>query len=216
MYFDLLQMIIDGLLLVFIFLIIVAAYCHSYTVLLLASLFASWTIIAAHNFFHRRDNFRMYYFNLMLLSYREWRIQHSMSHHLYPNSLLDLEVTLFEPFLCWATGENKSLVQRYGSWLYSPFIYMTLFFVQLVTRVAFSVMDKTNLFYRSDLVPFAVPLLMYIVGGPELHVLEVLRMWLVIVLASSFYFGLVGINAGHHTHHSVHDGDELRCEYIWI
>lgn len=194
-------------------LILAAAHFHSYAALLLASLFVSWTIIAAHNYFHRRDNFRMYYFNIMLLSYREWRIQHALSHHLYPNSLLDLEVTLFEPFLCWATGDAKSVVQRYGSWLYSPFIYMTLFFVQLVTRVIFSVVDKTNLFYRSDLVPFAVPVMMYIVGGSEVDALEVLRMWLVLIVASSFYFGLVGINAGHHTHHSVHDGDELRCVF---
>lgn len=90
---------------------------------------------------------------------------------------------------------------------------MTLFFVQLVTRVIFSVVDKTNLFYRSDLVPFAVPVMMYIVGGSEVDALEVLRMWLVLIVASSFYFGLVGINAGHHTHHSVHDGDELRCVF---
>lgn len=203
-------MTIDGLLLASISLIIAGAHFHSYAVLLLASLFASWTIIAAHNYFHRRDNFRMYYFNFMLLSFREWRIQHAMSHHLYPNSLLDLEVTLFEPFLCWATGDAKSVVQRYGSWLYSPFIYATLFFVQLLTRVVFSVMDKSNLFHRSDLLPFGVPLLMYIVGGAEMHLMEVLRMWLVLIFASSFYFGLVGINAGHHTHHSVHDGDELR------
>lgn len=207
---SLLQMTIDGLLFISLLLIIAAVRLHNYGVLLLASLFVSWTIIAAHNFFHRRDNFRMYYFNFMLLSYREWRIQHSLSHHLYPNSLLDLEVTLFEPFLCWATADTKSFVQRYGSWLYSPLIYMALFTSQLVTRIVFSVMDKTNLFYRSDMLPFAVPLMMYIVGGSNLPVLEILRMWFVVIVASSFYFGLVGINAGHHTHHSVHDGDELR------
>lgn len=203
-------MTIDGLLLISTVLLIAAARLHNYAILLLASLFVSWTIIAAHNFFHRRDNFRMYYFNFMLLSYREWRIQHSLSHHLYPNSLLDLEVTLFEPFLCWATGNAKSVVQRYGSWLYSPVVYMVLFIVQFLTRVVFSVMDKTNLFYRSDALPFAVPLVMYIVGGSDVNLSEALKMWLIVVLASSFYFGLVGINAGHHTDHSVHDGDELR------
>lgn len=203
-------MTIDGLLLMSIILIIAAARFYSYFVLLLASLFVSWTIIAAHNFFHRRDNFRMYYFNIMLLSFREWRIQHALSHHLYPNSLLDLEITLFEPFLCWTTLPGKTIVQRYGSWLYSPFIYMTLFIVQLVTRVVFSIMDKTNLFYRSDLLPFAVPVAMYIFGRSDVHLLEALRMWLVLVLMTSFNFGLIGLNAGHHTHHNVHDGDELR------
>jgi len=69
----------------------------------------------------------MYYFNLSLLNYRDWRIQHALSHHLYPNSLYDLEVKLFEPFLCWTPNASKNVIQRYVSWLYSPLIYAVIF-----------------------------------------------------------------------------------------
>lgn len=101
----------------------------------ISSLTLAWTIIAAHNYFHQKDNHRMYYFNLAFLNYREWRITHALSHHLYPNSLHDMEVALFEPFLCWIpNGQIKGLFQRYGSWIYSPFIYAVLYFEQILMR----------------------------------------------------------------------------------
>lgn len=39
----------------------------------------------AHNFFHQRNTFRMYYFDLSPLSSRYWRVSHALSHHFYPN-----------------------------------------------------------------------------------------------------------------------------------
>lgn len=77
----------------------------------------------------------MYYFNLSLLNYREWRIQHAISHHLYPNSLYDLEVKLFEPFLCWTPDASKNVIQRYVSWLYSPVIYTAIFISSWIQRL---------------------------------------------------------------------------------
>lgn len=77
----------------------------------------------------------MYYFNLSLLSYRDWRIQHAISHHLYPNSMYDMEVKLFEPFLCWTPNASKNVIQRYGSWLYSPVIYTAIFISSWIKRL---------------------------------------------------------------------------------
>ncbi|TMW40425.1 hypothetical protein DOY81_014494, partial [Sarcophaga bullata] len=75
---------------------------------LLTALSLSWLSISAHNYFHQRDNWQMYTFNLTLLNFAEWRISHAMSHHVYTNSLYDLEVSLFEPFLCWVPNEHFS------------------------------------------------------------------------------------------------------------
>jgi hypothetical protein len=58
---------------------------------------------------------------------REWRISHALSHHLYTNSLLDLELALFEPMMQWVPCRTKSVVVRYVSWLYSFIIYAILF-----------------------------------------------------------------------------------------
>ncbi len=101
---------------------------------MLSGLCLNYTAICAHNFFHQKDNFRMYYFNLCFLSYRDWRVQHSMSHHLYANSLHDLEVAVFEPFLCWTPKPSKNVVQRYASWIYSPLIYATIFVTHYIQR----------------------------------------------------------------------------------
>lgn len=130
-----LQFFIDGLLgMTFLTSALAARFDNKY-LMVLASLCLCYTIISAHNFFHRRDNFRMLYFNLSFFNYKEWRITHALSHHLYPNSLHDMEVSFFEPFLCWIPGPNtKGFVQRYLSWVYSPIIYAALFLDQLVKK----------------------------------------------------------------------------------
>lgn len=129
------QFFIDSLLYITFLAAIIAARYDSIIFILIASLSLTWTTIAAHNFFHRKDNLRMYYFNLAFLNYKEWRISHALSHHLYPNSLHDIEMTFFEPFLCWIPNANiKGVVQRYGSWFYSPIVYSLVYFEQIVMR----------------------------------------------------------------------------------
>lgn len=168
-----------------------------------------YTVISAHNFFHRRDNMRMYYFNLSFLNYKAWRISHAMSHHLYPNSLHDMEIALFEPILCWFPDANvKGIFQRYASWIYSPIIYTFICLDQLVKRVIFSMASRTNQFEMSDCFPLIVPISMVLFG--TMNVLVVLRIWLEIVMVSSFAFGLIGLNAGHHHPDVIHEGDKLR------
>lgn len=152
--FDL-QLFIDVLLgMTFITSALTARFDNTY-LMVLASLCMCYTIISAHNFFHRRDNFRMLYFNLSFFNYKEWRITHAMSHHLYPNSLHDMEVSFFEPFLCWIPNPNtKGFVQRYLSWIYSPIIYAALFLDQLVKKWV-----KCN---RTQLPCTRIPLLTYL------------------------------------------------------
>lgn len=205
------QLTIDALLAFTFVTLAFAVRMRSFAALLVPGIGAAWTIIAAHNFFHRADNVRMLYFNIGFFSYREWRISHAMSHHLYPNSLHDLEVTMFEPFLCWLTDVRvKNMLQRYASWAYGPVVYALLFIQQFVMRVVFSVLDRRSQFHWTDAVPFAVPAFMWLVADVECTTGEVLRMWLVMLIVASFYFGFVGLNAGHHNHQVVHDGDVLR------
>ncbi|CRK94930.1 CLUMA_CG008421, isoform A [Clunio marinus] len=47
----------------------------------------------AHNFIHQRNNWRMYLSVLIGVDMREWRVFHAFSHHLYPNTLNDLEIS---------------------------------------------------------------------------------------------------------------------------
>lgn len=65
-----------------------------------------------HNFFHQANNAWMYVFDLSLFQSHTWRISHAMSHHLYPNLEIDIEVSSLEPILYYLTNKprNNALV----------------------------------------------------------------------------------------------------------
>lgn len=56
-----------------------------------------------------------------------------MSHHLYPNSYHDLEMSFFEPWLNWIP-EKKSLLQTVGYFIASPIAYAVLFMMGFINR----------------------------------------------------------------------------------
>lgn len=100
----------------------------------LAAVFLMWTTVISHNYLHMANNFRMYTMNLSLMSWRDWRVFHCLSHHMMPNSYQDLEVTLFEPHLKWIPYRNKNFKDRYLSWIISPGVYLLNHFVAFLIR----------------------------------------------------------------------------------
>lgn len=104
---------------------------------LLAGMFLNFLSITAHNFFHQKDNWRMLCFNLSLLNYTDWRVSHAMSHHLYPNSYYDLEISTFEPWLQWIP-RPKTKMQRIISPIASPFVWMILIKLTAIIRFVLS------------------------------------------------------------------------------
>lgn len=102
----------------------------------------------------------------------------------------------------------KNFAQRFLSWVYSPIIYVFLFIDQLVKRILFSITTRANLFESSDAIPLIVPSAMFLFGDANL--LTVFVAWMKIIMLSSFIFGWIGLNAGHHHPDIVHDGDKLR------
>jgi len=150
----------------------------------------------------------MYYFNLSMLQLREWRITHALSHHLYPNTIYDMEISFVEPLIEYFP-KKKSLILKYGSWLYVALIWLTLFpssYLRLIVQYAY--LKETRHLAWSDVIPFALPLTMYVIVGQPL--LATIGMWLFIVCAGSFWFGIVGFNAAHHDPEIFHDGDAPR------
>jgi len=90
-----------------------------------------------------------------MLSAKHFRVHHTLSHHLYPNSVLDLEMSLLEPWLPWLPSEDKNLLQRYATWFISPIVYAILFSSDYLRRILSHGPDLSN-----DLLPWTVPLLM--------------------------------------------------------
>lgn len=167
----------------------------------------SLTTIAAHNYFHRKDNFRMYYFNLCLMDFREWRISHSLSHHLFPNTIYDFEISGFEPFIQYLPNK-KSLLVKWSSSLLILILWTLLFHLSYIKRML-ETYHKKNYFNMIDAIPFAIPLAMYIFSGASLF--KVIGMWILIVLLGSFIFSVIGFNAAHHHPDIFHEGDTPRA-----
>ncbi len=112
---------------------ILSAKSESYFWAIISGILLNFAVIAAHNYLHQKDNFRMYYFNLSLFSVGEYRVSHALSHHMYTNTFCDIEIAIFEAFLDW-TPKPKTFLKRYGSWLYTPLVYLTLFHQALIGR----------------------------------------------------------------------------------
>lgn len=126
---------VDTLFVFMILLSVASAKFNSAALAIIASFLYTWIVIAGHNYLHRRDNLRMIYFNLSFMSYRDWRMSHALSHHMFPNSLHDVEIMLFEPLLCWLPNSNvKGWIQRYGSWVYSFALYFLLYIAELLKK----------------------------------------------------------------------------------
>lgn len=104
---------------------------------LLSGVFLLWMLVAAHNFFHQKDNWRMFCFNLTLLNYTEWRVSHAMSHHLYTNSYYDLEISMFEPWLQWIP-RPKTKLQKIISPIVSPIVWTVLIKATAIIRFILS------------------------------------------------------------------------------
>jgi len=206
---------IDGLFVLTLLTAILAQRFQSVPIALFCGVVFTWTGICAHNFLHQKDNHRMKYFNMLFMSYRDWRVSHVLSHHLYPNSLLDYEVSVLEPFLFWIPNPAKVDLSplRYASIIYSPMFYSLVFLVQFAKKTYLLTRGYTKM-YLDELAPFAFPVIMWLFGGDNSFASAV-KMFLIIVMFGSLVFGLVGFNAGHHSPEVVHDGDALRKDMDW-
>ena len=173
--------------------------------------------ISAHNFFHQADNWRMYVFDLSLLSSYDWRISHALSHHIFPNTVYDVEISALEPMLCFLPTP-KTPLQRYGVWLYSLLLYAILLPVQFLAKCLVAVRARVApvagqpppLPLRPEnALPFVELALCIVLCG---SLSAGLGTWLLMHLACSWLFAFVGLIAAHHHPDLWHDGDDPKYE----
>ncbi|XP_067622953.1 cytochrome b5-related protein [Eurosta solidaginis] len=179
----------------------------------LASTALCWTTVIAHNYFHRRDNWRMYTFNLSLMNFCAWRISHVFSHHSYPNSYLDLELSMFEPLVCWIPNPHiKSKLKRYLSIAMEPISYCITFPSQIATRLVYSLLYD-NIMYWHDLLALSIPLSIFLFSDVSLFLS--VRQWIFMTIIASFAFSVIAFNAAHHDPEIYHEGDANREDCDW-
>lgn len=98
---------------------------------IVSGMFFGMLSISAHNFFHQKNNFRMHYFDLTFMSTRGWRISHVLSHHLYPNTIKDYEISVYEPYFNFLPHDKTTFV-RYFTAIWSPLVYALTFYVHYI------------------------------------------------------------------------------------
>lgn len=148
----------------------------------------------------------MYCLNLLGINYREWRVSHVISHHMYPNTLLDLEVSGFEPLMEWFP-KSKSRKRKIFSVIIAPLTWMFIIKLSILKRIAGYIDNKPG-FRLDHLISFVLPGLMYLITGK--NVCMALQLWLVSITVCSFLIGFIGTTSGHHHPKVYHEGDELQ------
>ncbi|KAF5293581.1 hypothetical protein FQA39_LY03066 [Lamprigera yunnana] len=196
------KMFTDSLLIGYFVFAMMASYYWSFVLGHIAGTFLYLLTVASHNYLHQKDNTRMYFFNLSMMSSRSWRVSHAMSHHMYPNTIKDLEISEMEPFFQYLPTK-KTLFIRYVSWLYTPIVYGAMFFAAWIRDN--TEMIRYRQFQKSLLIPYIVPLMMYCLTGTSLLKIVIMYAW--IIVTGSAYFAFIGLNVGHHHPNTFHDGD---------
>ncbi|XP_063983711.1 cytochrome b5-related protein-like isoform X2 [Diachasmimorpha longicaudata] len=189
---------------------IITAITQSRLALIIAAAVLTFTVIIGHNYLHMRDNFRMYYFDIGLMSSREWRITHAMSHHMYPNTIWDFEVSSTETFFQYLPNISAPVARKL-SWIYSPVVYSIIFYLQGLVRYANILFVRKTVEFR-DVVPFVLPISMFLASG---DLSRAFNQWILIIAIASFIFYVIGFNAAHHHPDIFHDGDNPRKDLDW-
>jgi len=202
------RMMQDGLGLAFIILSILGIYLNSWTLKILAGITLTMTANAAHNFLHMKENWRRYYMDLSFMASYEMRSAHILSHHCYPNTVLDAEMSLTEPILTFLPTDKKSWWLKYGPIFYCHFVFATLYWFQFIHRWI-AIVKGTHRFMFQDLIVF-VELLVFTQFSTSFS--DALISWTVIHTVSSYYFGLFSFTVAHHHPTIFHDGDECRID----
>ncbi|XP_042223121.1 cytochrome b5-related protein-like [Homarus americanus] len=201
----------DSLALTFVALMIASVITQSYTKIIFAGIVLTLTGNCAHNFFHQRNNWRMYYFDLTLFSSYKWRISHGLSHHLYTNTIYDFEVSVLEPFWEFLPKPKKSFLQRYGSCVYEYLILPLTAFLEFGKRLYLQYCGTVK--WRLENV---LPVLEFVVMAllaPSYGM--AFRLWLVLHMACSTSFITIGLIAAHHHPEIYHEGDTMRDDRDW-
>jgi len=165
----------------------------------------------AHNFFHQADKvaWRRYYFDMSLLSHRDWRVSHAISHHLYTNSFSDIEVSALEPIINFLP-DKKNIVQRFFSHFYIYLAMFVSFPIEFMKRVFLVVSGQQDLLLENLL-----PVLQLIILLLYNDLATSVSLWLLFHCTSGFWLIVTSVTTTHHHPELYHAGDVPREDTDW-
>ena len=192
----------DRFVFIFLILLMATARTESYLIAALTGVVLLLNMNCSHNYYHKKDNWRMYCFDLSLLSSYEWRITHAISHHTYTNTVWDFELAFFEPYADFRV-RSKNIGLRYLSASTLFFLSEFFFFIEVLKRIITVLMGYQKL-RPENLLPLAELLFIWLLGCP---LVPAVKLWLVMHAVSSWFFVVIAVIAAHHHPDMFHSGD---------
>ena len=155
----------DLLLGLFLVLFGLTAYSGSMAMAGLAGVVLGTVTALSHNFFHKKTTWRTYIWDLSMLSSRDWRISHHLSHHLYTGTLSDFEVSAWEPLVSYLPWKDKPFIHKYLSPFYSVgFLYFIVGFESFFKKLILIGFGKEKV-QIENLLPFLELFLIWVAQG---------------------------------------------------
>lgn len=139
-------MLQDSLVLLYATTALVGASYSSTLVQIMSGFLLGMSVVCAHNFAHMKDTWRRFYLDLCPFTSYDFRITHNLSHHMFPNTVLDYESESLSIILDTRPGKDK---RGYIRGVATPFL-AHIFYTQLFTL---SFISWIRLLFRKEVRP---------------------------------------------------------------
>jgi len=202
----------DCLVMSFFILLCVLSVYPCMPVALLTGTLLGLSNISAHNWFHKADKkgWRRFYFDLSLTSSRDWRVSHGISHHLYTNTYMDIEVSGFEPWGLNFLPVKKSFGTKVFQHALAHLAAITIYPIEFLKRVYLILFEEHKLLPENLLAPIQLVFLWMMTQDLLLST----KLW-VTIHAVCGYMLVIQFSWTHHHPQLYHAGDKPRSDRDW-
>ena len=193
----------DSLLFLFLSTMVLSGLTNSLLITIFSGIFLGMVFSLSHNFFHQKPTWRMYVWDLSLLSSRDWRITHAFSHHLYTSTFYDVELAGWEPLAVFIPATKKNLIHKTLAPIYIPIIYALVTVLEYIKKLAL-ILSGVERLHIENLFPIAELVIIWMVNGDAY---SAIKSWIIIHICSSLWLALLP-QIGTHRHPELyHPGD---------
>lgn len=193
----------DSLTFLFLTTLLLSATTENILVSVSSGIFLGMVQSLSHNFFHQRPTWRMYIWDLSLLSSRDWRISHAFSHHLYTSTYNDIELAAWEPMAVFVPASPKTAIHKFLAPIYILIIYCLVHFIEYAKKI-FLILSGVERLYPENLLPIAELIVIWMTNG---NLMISIKLWAIIHMLSSMWLTMLP-QIGTHRHPELyHAGD---------
>ncbi|CAG0882813.1 unnamed protein product [Cyprideis torosa] len=203
------KLLVDANAIVFLLLLTLCGTYSTWSIALSAGVAMTFLVLSSHNFVHQKINFRSIYMDFSVFGSLNWRLQHCLSHHVFPNTIQDVEVTGIIPLLDFLT-RPKNLFQKYLYPLTITVVTPLIFPIVTPFLTTYWEIYQGNIKFRTEhsFLPLEI---LYAASLSGSLWTGIWAFWVIHGFTAVLLI-FIGKAAGHHHPEVYSDGDRLRPE----